>query len=181
MAVKTFTNEQLTASDTNTFLANGGLVYITSVTSGTGVTSVTVSNCFTSTYDAYKIVASGGSTSVGSQTVAFNLNGAPAGWYGNLLYANFTSGAVTNFSWYNATGISHAGSLAWNRLNFFADIRNPNLASSTFFSSDFVDEANSGRVQVFLANTNQYTGFTITPAAGTMTSVTITVYGYRKA
>jgi hypothetical protein len=55
MAIKTFTTgEVLTASDTNTYLANAGLVYITS-TAVSGST-VTVSNCFDSTYDWYKVV-----------------------------------------------------------------------------------------------------------------------------
>ena len=63
MAVKTFTSSTLTASDTNTYLANAGLVYVTSVTGGTGVTTITVSNCFSSTYDAYRIVLTGGTAS----------------------------------------------------------------------------------------------------------------------
>ena len=53
MAVKTFTTgEVLTASDTNTYLANAGLVYITSTSVGTGG-SLTVSNCFSATYNNY--------------------------------------------------------------------------------------------------------------------------------
>jgi hypothetical protein len=54
MAIKTFTTgEVLTASDTNTYLNNGGLVYITQATiSGT---STSINNCFTSTYANYLI------------------------------------------------------------------------------------------------------------------------------
>ena len=58
MAVKTFTTgEVLTAADTNTYLNNGGLVWIKTATvtnaadSGTAFRSI-----FTSTYDAYRIV-----------------------------------------------------------------------------------------------------------------------------
>ena len=65
MAIKTFTTgEVLTASDTNTYLANAGLVYVTSVTVGTGVTTVSVSSCFTSTYDSYEILYNNGVSSV---------------------------------------------------------------------------------------------------------------------
>jgi hypothetical protein len=40
MAIKTFTTgEVLTASDTNTYLANSGLVYVKSQTIGSGVTA----------------------------------------------------------------------------------------------------------------------------------------------
>jgi hypothetical protein len=55
MAVKTFTSgEVLTASDTNTYLNNGGLVYVTSGTFA-NVLAVTVNSCFTSTYDNYMV------------------------------------------------------------------------------------------------------------------------------
>ena len=55
MAIKTFTTgEVLTASDTNTYLANSGLVYVTSgALSGTTTDFV---GCFTSTYTNYRIV-----------------------------------------------------------------------------------------------------------------------------
>ena len=53
MAIKTFTSgEVLTASDTNTFLTNAGLVYITGA-SYANVLAVSVNNCFSSTYDNY--------------------------------------------------------------------------------------------------------------------------------
>lgn len=52
MAIKTFTTgEVLTASDTNTYLANSGLVFVKSQTIGSAVTSVTVSDAFSATYD----------------------------------------------------------------------------------------------------------------------------------
>jgi len=54
MAIKTFTTgEVLTAADTNTYLANSGLVYITQATvSGT---STSINNCFTSAFENYLI------------------------------------------------------------------------------------------------------------------------------
>ena len=67
MAIKTFTaNSVLTAADTNTYLANSGLVYVTSQTVGTAVASVTVSSAFNSSFDSYKIVyaGDGGSTTI---------------------------------------------------------------------------------------------------------------------
>jgi hypothetical protein len=72
MAIKTFTTgEVLTAADTNTYLANSGLVYVASTTVGTGVSSVTVSSAFNSTYDNYKIIYSGG---VGSVTTTISMS-----------------------------------------------------------------------------------------------------------
>ena len=51
MAVKTFSvGETLTASDTNTYLTNGGLVYITEGTAS-NTSAVDVNSVFSSTYD----------------------------------------------------------------------------------------------------------------------------------
>ena len=73
MAVQTFTSGQvLTAADTNTYLANSGLVYVTSGTIGVAVSSVTVSSVFSSTYDSYKIVISGMSTSASAPCAPIN-------------------------------------------------------------------------------------------------------------
>jgi len=59
MAVKTFTTgEVLTASDTNTYLNNGGLVYITTGTAAAGASTLSVNNCFSSTYENYRLVIS---------------------------------------------------------------------------------------------------------------------------
>jgi len=56
MAIKTFTTgEVLTASDTNTYLANAGWVYVNSGTFS-GQTALQVSSVFTSTYTNYKVV-----------------------------------------------------------------------------------------------------------------------------
>lgn len=55
MAIKTFSaGEVLTASDTNTFLANSGLVYVTSGTLSTNEKKIT--SCFSSNYSNYRIV-----------------------------------------------------------------------------------------------------------------------------
>lgn len=57
MAVKTFTtNELLTSSDTNTYLANSGLVYITTL-SATNAAAAFVDSVFNGTYRNYVIVA----------------------------------------------------------------------------------------------------------------------------
>lgn len=182
MAVKTFTTgEVLTASDTNTYLANGGLVYVTSVTVGSAVSSVTVSNCFTATYDAYKIIYLGGSSSGTSISLDFNFNGAPAGWYGNLLYANFTNGAPVSFGYNNATGILHGGSGASGVPNMLLEVVNPYNAKPSYLQGAYIDGGNAGTVSATNANSTSYTGFVIKPSSGTITGGVITVYGYRKA
>jgi hypothetical protein len=57
MAIKTFTSgEVLTSADTNTYLANSGLVYIAEGSTSTSVLGLNFNNVFTSTYDNYRIM-----------------------------------------------------------------------------------------------------------------------------
>jgi hypothetical protein len=54
MAIKTFTTgEVLTASDTNTYLANSGMTYIGAYTASAA--TLFINSCFTSTYNNYFI------------------------------------------------------------------------------------------------------------------------------
>jgi len=78
MAIKTFsTGEVLTASDTNTFLANAGLVYITGGTQS-GSTAWKVDNCFTSTYRNYRIVMSNIAAETAGRAVRINFRASGA-------------------------------------------------------------------------------------------------------
>ena len=182
MAIKTFTTgEVLTASDTNTYLANSGLVYVTSATVGSAVSSVTVSNCFSATYDSYRIILTGGTTSTSSNQFSFNFNGAPSAWYGNMIYANFANGAPASVGYNNATGVAHGASSSSGYSQALIDVRSPFLATPSFLWSSYVDGANAGTVQATNANSTSYTGFVLTILSGTFTGGTITVYGYRKA
>jgi hypothetical protein len=178
MAIKTFTTgEVLTASDTNTYLANSGLVYVTSATVGTGVTSVTVSNCFSATYDAYKIVYANG-TGVSGSAGQFNLIGNTTGWYGNLIYGPATggvSGAGTN----NGAYMNWAGGCAQGTWNVSIEVLSPFLAQRTVATASFTDATNFGTSTHYLNNATSYTGFTLAHPSG-MTGGTITVYGFRK-
>ena len=182
MAVKTFTTgEILTASNTNTYLANAGLVYVTSVTVGNAVSSVTVSNCFTATYDSYKILYVNGSASTTSNSINFNFNGAPAAWYGNLIYANFAAGAPLSAGYNNTTGINHGGCISSGTPSVCLEVLNPYNAKPSFVQGLYVDGSNAGTVTASNANSTSYTGFVLTPASGTLTGGVITVYGYRNA
>lgn len=78
MAIKTFTTgEVLTASDTNTYLANGGLVYITATTVSAASTPA-IDGCFTSTYAHYFITYNLTSSITGQYTaVRLRASGTP--------------------------------------------------------------------------------------------------------
>jgi hypothetical protein len=180
MATKQFsTGEVLTASDTNTYLANSGLVLVSATTVGNAVSSVTVSSCFNATYDAYKIVATN-VTASGNGILGFVLSGLSTGYYGNLMYADFTGGGVATVGFNNASSISHAGGTQGQILILTMEVINPFLAKAKFISGRFMDNSAAGPFQVQNNNSTSATGFTITPSAGTLTGGQITVYGYRK-
>lgn len=183
MAVKTFaTGEVLTASDTNTFLANAGLVYVTSTTIGTGVTSITVSNCFSSTYAAYRILIEVNDTN-GTASNTLQLSGITGSNY-------FTGGSYGSWGTAAQTGYGPAAQTSWiasaNVLNgtntqITWEVVNPNIARrkhGTVFS-----EAGNGHTSFNLLcnSTSTATGFVLSKAGDTMTGGTIVVYGYRIA
>jgi len=186
MAVKTFTvGSVLTASDTNTYLANSGLVYVTQVTVGSGVSSVNVTSCFSSTYDNYVLSYSGISVSNTGVPITFKLlsgtTPTTSGFYGNTYYCSVgLSGAISNAGTSNSaftegpsvtTAYANAG---------VVQIQNSYLAQATQFQY-------SGNDQTFWrlgssyhnANTS-YNGIQVVPWTGTFTGGTITIYGYRK-
>ena len=188
MAIKTFsTGEVLTASDTNTYLANAGLVYVTSTTVGSAVSSVTVNNCFSSTYDNYRIIYMGGSASAGGN-LAFqfgpsSVSGYNANYY-QIVHYSFYNGTSSN----NVAGSSNAANWPYigyhdsDSVRFSADIFNPNSAEwASIANAPYLAPGSTGFCAGVQQNNGQYTGFTLSPGTGTFTGGTITVYGYRKA
>jgi hypothetical protein len=178
MAIKTFTTgELLSSSDTNTYLANSGLVYVTSATIGTAVSSVAVANAFSATYDNYKIVAHGG---IGNtfQAISMTLTGAATSYYQILAYWAYAGGAATSAGVSNAAQWTYIGE-SGDSNTIDIDVLGPNTAKYTQFAGNYIGSV-AGTIAGYHAQTTAYTGFTIA-TAGTMTGGTITVYGYRKA
>ncbi len=185
MAVKTFTDSTaLPASDINTFLANGGLVYVSSTTIGSGVTSVTVSNAFSATYDAYKIMVTGGAGS-GTSYLNFRLgtSGGPDSgsvYQESMFYTTLTSTPLAVGQ--TATNMSYIGAVTTTGIMGMLELANPYLASKTLVYAPVAALGSFVGMDVCIVNTNtQYTHFTVYANAGTLTGGTITVYGYRKA
>ena len=186
MAVKQFSvSEVLTASDTNTYLANSGLVYVTSATVGTGVSSVTVSNCFNSTYDNYRIVVSGIGLS-GTSSFRMQLSNSTGGTYQQAgTYQIFGSATLSVYSpglfvqWTDilpGDTTTNAG---------VVEMFQPYLTKATMATSSGIRVGASNTYYSFWnidTNAVSNTGFTLGLITGgvTMTGGTITVYGYRK-
>ena len=183
MSVKTFTTETLTSADTNTYLANSGLVYVTSATIGSAVSTVTVSSAFSTTYDNYKIHITSGVAS-GSPDLQVQLGSTVTGYYYTSLYNRYNAGTATGLASANQTSWRYSGSGSTSLLQADIELFNPFLTKVTLLKSNMNQYAADGLsmfTQGFLDDSTSYTAFTISPTAGTITGGTVTVYGYRKA
>ena len=187
MAVKTFTTgEVLTASDTNTYLANSGLVYISTVTANTA--TIAVDNVFTSTYTSYRVVIQFENvTLTGSYFLRLRAGGtavATGYYYGGYTY--FYDGTAPGLTSGNnvaglPVGVHTAGGF---RRGATVDIICPQIAeNTTFIANAACGFSNYIRQDVtgVLANTNAYDGFQLTQDSGGTIDAIVTVYGYRKA
>jgi hypothetical protein len=109
MAVKTFTSgATLTASDVNTYLTNAGLVWKAGGTIGTTVSSLVISNCFSGSFDAYRIVISGGAASADS-FIKVILGASTTGYYQARQGMVFSGGARSDGTDNNAAAWTACG------------------------------------------------------------------------
>lgn len=182
MAIKTFTdNTTLPASDINTFLANSGLVYIKQQAVGSAVTSVTVSDAFSATYDNYKLVYSGG---VGSTAgvISLRMGATTTGYYGTLVYGLTSGGSPLVVPYLNTANWTHAAGLTTGGIIMDLDLCNPFATLRTRLATGcYQDDTAFGMINGMLADTTSYSAFTITANTGNFTGGIIYVYGYRKA
>ena len=186
MAIKTFTSGSvLTAADTNTYLANSGLVYVTSQTIGTAVASVTVSDCFSATYDDYVITVDGTVGTAGAALTTTLRTSAPAdnaaNWKGNTFYvASGAAGALSN-SVTTAGTSGECGNINSSASSTFWNILGPYAARRTTINFQGIDTSFIRIGNFILENATSYVSMKLLPNTGTLTGGTITVYGYRKA
>jgi hypothetical protein len=157
-----------------------GLTLIKTQTIGSAVSSVNVTGAFSTTYDAYKIILSGGVGSA-SHNLALQLGATVTGYYAGYVNVNYSTGSVTGDRDNNAASFTLAGYGTANVLNLNADLQNPFTAKNTTFqtfNSLTTTGAGARYGSGYLANTTSYTDFTLTPSTGTLTGGTIRVYGY---
>lgn len=189
MAIKTFTaGEVLTASDTNTYLTNSGLVYVTSTSVGTG-TTLTISNVFSSTYDNYRIVFSGLRCASGTIFITTQLRAATTttitGYYDSRLevtLANAVLGASnTNAAQWSTNIVADATRSSGG----FFDLYNPNNATETSYVGSGVDARTSASAPFrtgggFQNSITQFDSIVFTASSNFATG-TVFVYGYRRS
>ena len=161
-----------------------GLTLIKTQTIGSAVSSVTVSDVFSATYDNYLITINGGAGS-GTGSFYLTLGATATGYYFGANYATY-AGASGVFSGANTTRIEDCCYYSVNAINMQMVIKSPFLADHTFFnwqvsgavaSSNNINTNGGG----YLANDTSYTAFTLTASSGTVTGGTIRVYGYQNS
>ena len=191
MAVKTFSvGELATSADVNTYLANAGLVYVAQATATTGA-NLDILSCLSSTFDAYRVVISNLVTAGPADVLVRLISGTntveTTNYYSSAQYSSsWTAPTFGGLGVAGGTGQFYTSSISSNAgaVGFAFELYNPNLAARTQFVSfgAVADDAwQCPRMGYgLLKTTTQYTGIRIYTGS-TFSSVTATVYGYRKA
>lgn len=173
----TFTSGSiLTAAQMNSV----GLWLVKTQTIGTAVSSVTLTNTFSSDFDNYRVLVNVNDASVTGSTLNMTLTGISGSVYYDIGWQLGWASSIT--------AQTPAAATYWKigyEFNTFVttnvmDIFNPYL--STARTSATSTQAGPGFGSLYLhqvTTTTSATGFTITPSSGTITGGTIRVYGYR--
>lgn len=161
--------------------ATVGLVYVTSTTVGSAVSSVTVSNVFSSTYDNYEVTFTGGTTSA-SANFLLSFGSATTEYYGSFYYDLYTGATTATARRSNGADLYigwTGGSIAGRQQTRFM-VASPNKAERTTVTGFNYGGGYSGWFGGEQFTDTAFTSFKIAVSSGTMTGGTITVYGYRK-
>lgn len=200
-SVGTITNLQATAATINGWtVSQPGLVLITSgittnagnsvsngvVTVGSAVSTIDVYGAFSSTYDNYHVVYSGGAGSsthtlllqFGIGATITNIN-----YFGGAGFINVGAGTWQVLTDNGTSSANYAGGGGTNVTTMSLDVLMPNLAENTYFYGQFQQDPNGrfGQCSYAQLGSTQFTSFRITPSTGTLTGGTVRVYGYRNS
>jgi hypothetical protein len=159
--------------------ASAGLTLVKTHTIGNGVTSATVSDAFSSTYDNYLITINGGVASEGN-TLDLQLGSTTTGYYYFGIYGNASSSSLNGDNGNNTTKFRFIGVGDTNILQGQCYLQNPNLAKATMITGQSTRTGTNG-MNYFAGSetsTTQHTAFTLLASSGTITGGTIRVYGY---
>lgn len=160
----------------------GGTELISTTTIGTGVTSVTVSNCFSSSYDSYRVqITEGGSTVLTNINV--RLNSITSGYRFATKWINYTGSTGSNYAsssssyWY---GCGQAGGTSSTNTGDMV-IQNPYASERTtvawIYTGENVVYWGGGRTDA----TTSATGLVFTIGSGSFQGGNIRVYGYKNS
>ena len=168
--------EVLRATDMNAV----GRWLVKTVTVGSTVSTVPVTDAFSADYDNYEIVFSGGSKSTpGTMNLQFGATntGYYNAWYGRDYLNNAIQNAASNAT---TTSVGVEGTSNGMDATWF--VASPFLTRRTTYrgvSNSMQTGGYSYNFGGFVDNATSYTAFTLFVQAGTMTGGTIRVYGIR--
>jgi hypothetical protein len=158
-----------------------GLNFITS-TSGTAAASLIIDNCFTSTYENYRLIVVGKASTDVYCKIQFRVGGVAAAT--NYAYQTFTvNGTSTVAASASAQTGGHLFATNTDDTNASSiDLYKPNIAIATGYTAASL--YNSGTISYnFVSGRHStataYDGFVIYPTTGTITA-SVYVYGYSK-
>ena len=168
--------EVLRAQDMNAV----GRWLVKTVTVGSAVTTVPVTDAFSTEYDNYEIVFSGGSkSSPGTMNMQFGSTntGYYNSWYGRDYVNNPVQNAASNTS---TTSVGVEGTSNGMDATWF--VNSPFLTRRTTYrgvTNSMQVGGYSYNFGGFVDNSTSYTAFTLLVGTGTLTGGTIRVYGIR--
>ena len=161
---------------------HAGLVLVKTQAIGSGVSSVTVTGAFSSTFDNYRIIAT---DITGTNNVALNMRmGSETGTNYKYLgqYQKWSDSTIVAYSNTAATYWDSIGRITQDGSNrSILDLCSPYKTAPTHGTSDGAGNRNFEFVvslSLWLNTTDSYTSFQMFPNSGTITGGTIRVYGY---
>jgi hypothetical protein len=167
--------------DSTLFTALGGaypgLRLVKKQTIGTAVSNVTVTDAFSATYGAYKVMIVGGTASA-SGSIAMQLGASTTGYSGALPYVTYSTAAQLILSDNNQASFRYLGVHGTTFMNLDVDLVNPFLAQPTLIRGSYIAPTISGQYIGTHSVATSYSSFVIGPTSGTFTGGTIYVYGY---
>ena len=159
-----------------------GLTLVKTQTVGTSVTSVTVNDAFSTTYENYLITYTGGSNAANTADIQIKFGAATSNYKYVGIYMQTTSSTVNSYAT-NSSGAITVGGMSGNGAASFIYVMNPYetkrtavIAHTSTTHSDMFWQDYKG----FLDNATSYTSFIIS-SGNAMTGGVIRVYGYQNS
>jgi hypothetical protein len=171
--------KQLESYNGSAYVGMSGLQLIKKQTIGSAVTSVTVTGAFSATYDAYKVIVSGGSAT-NQQILALSFPSNTTGYYWSAKNLSWT-GTTQDYLGSNTSNFNRVGYHTTDHIYANFELVNPFATKNTLYTATYIAALVGGDgayATGALLNTNSITSFTLTAGGGTLTGGTISVYGY---
>lgn len=168
------------AIDATVFGLGSSLKLIKKQTIGTAVSSVTVTDAFSATYNNYLIQVSGGVSST-SNYWNLTLGSTTTGYYRFYVFGAYNSNTVGGSAAQNAASVVEAVYGSTNGSNGTIELMSPFATTRTgIYTKTAANDTTRAFTNLggYLDNATSYTAFTLTANTGTFTGGTIAVYGY---